>query len=219
MSRTVRPVQAQRGMVRALLDAHGRTYADEAGITLRDKPSPLYQLFVLTLLSSARIGADIAAGSARELFLAGWRTPERMRAATWRERVDALGRGGYRRYDESTSTKLEENAAWLIDEHHGDLRELRPPDGDNEALRAALVQAPRIGAVGAGIFVREVQQVWPELEPFFDDRALDEARRLGLPAEPEELAELTPAGQVPRLACALVRSGASRAIHRPRSTR
>ena len=74
----------------------------------------------------------------RELLHEGWRTPERMREATWQQRVDALGRGGYRRYDESTSTKLEENAAWLIEEHHGDLRELRRDDGDVDALRHAL---------------------------------------------------------------------------------
>jgi len=201
------PHRSRPGIVRALLDAHGRTYADEAGITLRDRPSPLYQLMVMTLLSSARIGADIAMASTRELLHEGWRTPERMREATWQQRVDALGRGGYRRYDESTSTKLEENAAWLIEEHHGDVRELRPDDGDTEALMHALTEAPRIGPVGAGIFVREVQGIWPELQPFFDERALDEAERLGLPTDPAELARLAPHDEITLLASALVRSG------------
>ena len=199
--------RSTRGIVRALLDAHGRTYADEAGITLTDKPAPLYQLMVMTLLSSARIGADVAMASARELFEAGWRTPERMRDATWQQRVDALGRGGYRRYDESTSSKLEENATWLIDEHHGDLRELRPGDDDGEALADELTQAPRIGPVGAGIFMREVQGVWPEVQPFFDRRGLAEAERLGLPTEPAALADLASREDLPRLASALVRSG------------
>jgi hypothetical protein len=201
------------GLVRALIDAHGRTYAEEAGITLRNKPSPLYQLMVMTLLSSARIGADIAMASARELFLAGWRTPEHMRASTWQQRVDALGRGGYRRYDESTATKLDENAAWVLEHYHGDLRELRAEDGDPDELVNRLTAAPRIGPVGAGIFIREVQGVWPELQPFFDDRALDEAARLGLPRNPADLAELAPRGDVPVLASALVRSG-SRARRR-----
>ena len=199
--------RSRSGIVRALLDAHGRSYAEEAGITLRDKPAPLYQLMVMTLLSSARIGADIAMASARELFHAGWRTPEHMCEATWQQRVDALGRGGYRRYDESTATKLEENAAWLLEEHHGDLRELRPEDGDVDVLAHELTEAPRIGPVGAGIFIREVQGVWPELQPFFDDRALEEAERLGLPTDPAKLAELSPQGKVPLLASALVRSG------------
>lgn len=206
MSATVRSSRTQRGVVRALLDAHGHTYAEEAGITLRDKPSPLYQLLVLTLLSSARISAEIAVSATRELFRSGWRTPQRMCEATWQERVDALGRGGYRRYDESTSTKLGESAEWLLDEHHGDLRELRPSDGDVDALRDAITEVPRIGPVGADIFVREVQQVWPEVRPFFDDRALEEARRLGLPTAPARLAELAPDGEAPLLASALVRS-------------
>ena len=70
---------------------------------------------------------------------------------------------------------------------------------------AALTEVPRIGPVGAGIFVREVQDVWPQVRPFFDDRALAEAKRLGLPTDPDELAALAPR-RVARLAAALVRS-------------
>jgi hypothetical protein len=194
-------------VVADLLRRHGTTYADAAGISLADKPSPLFQLLVLTLLSSARISADVAVAAARELFAAGWRTPTKMRAATWQQRVVALGRGGYRRYDESTSTKLEESARWLLEEHHGDLRRLRPRDHDGvDALIEAVAGSPRIGAVGARIFCREVQDVWPEVAPFFDDRALAAADRLGLPAEPTALARLAPRGEVARLAAALVRA-------------
>lgn len=197
----------RRDEVRDLLDRHGTTYASEAGITLRDKPSPLYQLIVLTLLSSARISADIAVASARELFRAGWRTPARMREATWQQRVDALVRGGYRRYDESTSTQLEKNAAYLLETYHGDLRAIRPGrDGDVEQLVKALTGFPRIGPTGARIFCREVQDVWTEVAPFFDDRALDSAKRRGLPADPVELKRLAPRGRVADLAAALVRA-------------
>ncbi|TCO59488.1 hypothetical protein [Actinocrispum wychmicini] len=77
-----------------------RTYAEEAGIHLRDKPSPLYQRLVLSMLLSTRICAGIAVATARELFAAGWYTPRRMADSTWQQRVDALGRGGYARYDE-----------------------------------------------------------------------------------------------------------------------
>jgi hypothetical protein len=101
---------SHRDDVASLLRQHGTTYAEAAGIPLADKPSPLYQLLVLTTLSSTRISADVAVTAARELFRAGWRTPERMRTATWQQRVDALGRGGYRRYDESTATKLADGA-------------------------------------------------------------------------------------------------------------
>jgi hypothetical protein len=194
-------------IVRDLLAEHGRTYADAAGITLRDKPSPLYQLLVLTLLSSARISADIAVTSAAELFRAGWRTPERMRDATWQQRVDALGRGGYRRYDESTSTQLEKNAEFLLEQHGGDLRRIRPGEGGSvDDLLATLTDFPRIGPTGAAIFCREVQAVWPEVGPFFDDRAVASAQALGLPTESDRLAALAPRGRVAELAAALVRA-------------
>ena len=38
----------------------GTTYADEAGITLRDKPMPLFELLVLCMLASKPIDATIA---------------------------------------------------------------------------------------------------------------------------------------------------------------
>src|SRR3546814_7623004 len=104
---------------------------DEAGVTLRDEPSPLYQLLVLTTLSATRISAEIAVAAARELFAAGWRTPEKMREATWQQRVKALGRGRYRRYDESTSTALAAAADHLIAEYDGDLRAIRPEKHDD----------------------------------------------------------------------------------------
>lgn len=193
-----------RQRVRELLDEHGQTFADEAGITLRDKPAPLFQLLVLTLLSSTRINAEIAVASARELFSAGWRTPKRMLESTWQQRVDALGRGGYRRYDESTATKLEECANWLLEEYGGDLRRL--PHENADQVLDAITDAPRVGPVGATIFTREVQDVWPSIRPWFDDRALAQADRLGLPTTPSRLAELAPNGQVSRLAAALVRA-------------
>lgn len=203
------PMTTQRDIVRDLLAEHGTTYAEDAGITLRDKPSPLYQLLVLTTLASTRISADIAVAAARELFSAGWRTPEKMRSATWQQRVDALGRAHYKRYDESTATKLEEGATQLLDDLRGDLRGLRPsgPDGA-EALLEAIAGFPRIGPVGAGIFVREVQDVWP-VGPWFDERTLAAAGDLGLPTEPGRLATLAGEagdGSVARLAAALAKT-------------
>ena len=57
-----------------------------------------------------------------------------MRAATWQQRVNALGRGGYRRYDERTSTMLGDGAALLLDRYAGDLRRLRDDSQDSEEI-------------------------------------------------------------------------------------
>ncbi|MET8742322.1 endonuclease [Streptomyces sp. NPDC004728] len=208
-----------RDTVDALLVRCGTTYAAEAGIRLRNTPQPLYQLLVLSDLLSARIRASVAVSAARALFAHGMRSPRRMAAATWQQRVDALGEGGYRRYDERTATQLGEGAQLLLADYGGDLRRLREEaDGDLDALRAGLRRTPGIGPAGADIFVREVQAVWPEVAPFVDGKALQGAERLGLPASPAKLVELVeraePAGSagpadgrgVAVLAAALVRA-------------
>ncbi|MFF7453247.1 endonuclease [Kitasatospora sp. NPDC008115] len=198
--------------VAALLKSFGRTYADEAGITLRDTPAPLYRLLVLTTLSSVRINADIAVTAARELSAAGLRTPKAMAASRWQARVDALGRAHYVRYDESTATALGRGADLLLDRWHGDLRRLRDEaDGDPARIADLLREFPRIGPVGAGIFCREAQAVWPSLRPSFDDRTLRAAADLGLPHTPTGLAALTPPHDLAHLAAALTRFSLSHA--------
>ncbi|MFG2693028.1 endonuclease [Kitasatospora sp. NPDC048407] len=193
--------------VQDLLDRHGTTYAEQAGIRLRDTPAPLYQLLVLTQLCAIRIRADTAADAARELFADGLRTPRAMTGSSWQQRVDALGRAHYVRYDESTATALGEGAALVRERWHGDLRRLREEaERDPAAIGRLLREVPRIGPVGADIFRREAQLLWPELRPFFDRRALSAAAGLGLPREPDALAALVRPDDLARLSTALVRS-------------
>lgn len=189
-----------------VLQEHGTTYACEAGITLRDKPSPLFQLLVLCMLFAAPIRPSAAVASARELFASGWRTPQRLLDSTWQERVDALGRGGYRRYDESTARYLEDATRRVDEQYGGDLRRLRVrAHGDPRRVHQLLQEFPRIGPTGADIFCREVQAVWPSLRPFFDDRATEGARRAGLPDDRQRLAALIGPPQFAAFAAALVR--------------
>jgi hypothetical protein len=202
-----------RDVVRALLDRAGTTYAEQAGIRLRDTPAPLYRLLVLSVLLSTRIRADIAVAAARTLADAGMGTPDKMVAASWQERVGALGRAGYKRYDESTATALGDGAELLRSQYGGDLRRLRDAaEGDPAGVRKALRAFPRLGPVGADIFCREAQDVWPSLRPAIDGKALDGAVRLGLPADPEELARLTPGRELAPLAAALVRVALDRSL-------
>lgn len=189
-----------RAIARTVIERHGTTYAAEAGIRLADKPAPLYQLTVLSTLLSARIGTAIAVAAARELFRAGFRTPAAMDKATWQQRVDALGRGHYRRYDERTSTMLGEGAALTRQEWDGDLRRIR-----GDALRTEIQRLPGIGPTGADIFCREVQAVWPELRPYVDQRSQKGAAAVGLPTDPRQLAALVPGDELASLCSGLVR--------------
>lgn len=193
--------------VHALLASHGRTYAEEAGIRLRDTPQPLYQLLVLATLLSARIRASVAVAATRALFAAGLRDARRMAEASWQRRVDALGKGGYRRYDERTATMLGDGAGLVLDMYRGDLRGLRRrAGGDRDELRRLLRQIPGMGPTGSDIFLREAQAVWPELVPYLDRKVLQGARRLELPQEPDKLADLVPEDRTAQLAAALVRA-------------
>lgn len=189
-----------------LLEVAGQTYADEAGIRLKNTPAPLYRLLVLAVLLSTRISADIAVAAARELVKAGFGTPKRMLDATWQQRVDALGRGHYVRYDESTSTALAEGAQLLLDEYGGDLRKLREQaDGDLDELRKRLRAVPRLGPVGVDIFCREAQLVWPELRPYIDDKAAQGAEKVGLPKDRGRLAKLVSGDDLAAFTAGMVR--------------
>ncbi|MBH1937727.1 endonuclease [Streptomyces sp. AV19] len=202
-----RTTAAHRRTAQALLEACGRTYAEEAGIRLRDTPQPLYRLLVLACLLSARIRAPVAVATARSLADAGLKSPKAMAAATWQQRVDALGAGGYRRYDERTATQLGDGAELLLGRYRGDVRRMYEAAGGDDAdkLREVLQEIPGLGPAGAGIFLREVQAVWPGIRPYIDGKALEGAAQLGLPQRPEDLARLVDGDRTAALAAALTR--------------
>ncbi|MGX1669334.1 endonuclease [Streptomyces sp. NPDC055400] len=200
-------------VMRQLLRRHGQTYAAEAHIPLKDTPQPLYRTLVLAHLLSARIRASVAVSTLRSLYEAGLRDPKRMTEATWQQRVDALGHGGYRRYDERTATQLGDGGDILIDRWGGDLRRMRQQaDGDADELRRLLQELPGIGPMGADIFLREVQDVWPEFGPFLDSKALQGAERLGLPRRTSDLVRLADETPKAELASALVRAALDKEV-------
>lgn len=193
-------------LVRRLLKVAGTTYAAEAGVRISDKPMPLFQLLVLCMLASKPIDATIAMRAGQELFVDGLRTPKTVLAAGRRTMIRAFGRAHYVRYDESSATRLTDIAERVRDEYSGDLRELgRRSEHDVRAATRMLKQFKGIGDTGADIFLREVQDVWTWVRPYFDKRAIAGAKKLGLPTDPTELGRLAPRDNA-RLAAALVRA-------------
>src|SRR5204863_374483 len=135
--------------------------------------SPLYQMLVAATLASAPVPAETAAAAAAELWAAGLRTPRAMRDAGWQDRVDALGRGRYRRYDERTATELGDQATLLCQRWRGDLRRLRDEaGGDGGRIESLLTGFPGAGPAAASIFRRERQAVSPEAGPLVGQRQL-----------------------------------------------
>jgi len=198
----------QDQIVRALLEQHGRTYAEQLGIDLAaGTPSPLFRWLCAAILMSARIRAEAAVEAARALADQGWTTAAKMAAATWEERTRTLNRAGYARYDESTSRMLGDTAEMLQDKYQGDLRKLRDAaEREPPRERTLLKECKGLGEVGVDIFMREAQIVWCELYPFADGKALQSAATLGLDDDPRALADRVPRKDYPRLLTALVRA-------------
>ncbi|RCV49793.1 HhH-GDP family DNA glycosylase [Marinitenerispora sediminis] len=204
---------SQRRLARAVLDEAGRTLAQEAGVRLADRPAPLWQLLMLTNLLSARISARIALAAERELVAAGGTTPSGMRDLTWQQRVDALGRAHYVRYDESTATRLGDCARILLEDYRGDLRRLPSVERrDRGGLRRDVQRFPGIGPTGADIFCREAQAVWDWLRPYADRLVLRGAERVGLPADSEKLAGLVEPAETAAFAAGLVRAARDKEV-------
>jgi len=200
-------VSSQAERARALIDEHGRTFAEELGLDVaKDTPGPLFGLLVASLLLSTRINSELALSASRELRSAGLTSARKVLEADDQVIWDALERGRYLRKDRTTPM-LRETAQLADAKYDGDLRRLRT-EADGDAGRAAdLVREFKgIGAVGAEIFLREVQVAWPELAPFAGSRALAAAPDHDLPGDTEKLAALVGPDEFPRLAAALVRS-------------
>lgn len=197
----------QKRVVKALLDRHGVTFAREAGINLgKESPAALFQWLCAAILFSARISGDIAVEAARALRKAGWTTPKKMAASRWEDRAATLNRAGYARYDERTATMLGDTAQALLDNYRGNVREVRNAAGRDPAQeRKLLKQFKGLGDTGVDIFFREIQNLWTEIAPFADRKALQAARKLRLPGNAKELSRLVPRRELPRLLAALVR--------------
>jgi len=194
-------------LVDALLERHGRTFTQTLGIDVAENtPAPLFQTLCLALLFSARIRASIAVDAMRALLDAGWTTADHMARANWQSRVRVLNDAGYARFDEKTSTMLGDASNLLIERYGGDLRRLRnQADRKPAEERRLLKEIDGLGDVGVDIFFRDVQAAWPELWPFVDTKAMDGARRIGLPTGAAELSEFVDERDFPRLVTALVR--------------
>ena len=195
-------------VVEALLERHGQTYAEELRIDIaKGTPSALFKLACAAILFSARIGAKQGVTAARALFDQGWTTAQKLTGSTWDERVRVLNQHGYARYDERTATMRGDAGELLLDRYGGDLRKLREAAGrDPGKERRLLLDLKGLGNVGVDIFFREIQIPWEELYPFADRRALNEAKRLGLPDDAKALARGHDRPTFARLVTALVRT-------------
>jgi endonuclease III len=198
-------VDESKQVVRRLIKLAGTTYAAEAGVQLKNTPMPLFQLLVLCMLASKPIDATIAMRAGHELFKAGLRTPKTVLECQRPTMINAFGRASYARYDESSADRLTGMARLLSDKYSGDLRKIEEAGRhDIAATTRMLKDFKGIGDTGTDMYLREIQDTWTWVRPYFDERTTKAAKTLGLPADQKKLGALAPRSSA-RLAAALTR--------------
>lgn len=134
--------------------------SSDLGIELHTRrESALFRWFLACLLFGKPIQQTVAARAYHQLVNEGLTTPEKLVAAGWGRLVEALGRGHYVRFDESTATKLLEICQQLI-ERYGSVRGLLKECATPAELERRLQEFKGIGPMTARIFVRDVMPVW-----------------------------------------------------------
>ncbi|WP_221761082.1 hypothetical protein [Kibdelosporangium aridum] len=116
------------------------------------------------------------------------------------QRATVLREAGWRHPPALTASMLGDLAQVVLDRYRGDLRRLRTEVKRNPSqVCALLTELPGVDNGAVDLFFREIQALWPEVEPFADRHALMAARRLALGQSARDLAELVRAGGTEKL--------------------
>ncbi len=170
------------------LKSHFSLYSEDLGIDLW-QPDGRFKWFLASLLFGARVDEGVAANSYMAFQKAGLDSPEKITAAGWDELVLVLDKGGYRRYDFSTATKLLHIMDELVERYSPSkypLEELRRRSTDTKDLERRLQEFKGIGPVTTQIFLRELREPW-KVNPEISSRELKMAECLGIDINRERL--------------------------------
>lgn len=163
------------------LKSYFSLYSEDLGIDLR-QPDGRFKWFLASLLFGARVDEGVAANTYMAFQKAGLDSLEKITAAGWDELVLILDKGGYRRYDFSTATKLLRVMEGLVERYGPSkypLEELRRQSADTKDLERRLQEFKGIGPVTTQIFLRELREPW-KVNPEVSSRELKMAEYLGL---------------------------------------
>ncbi len=134
------------------------TSATDLGLTLTaEDEQALFGWFLASYLFGKRISQGIAAQAWTVLYRRyGLDTPRKMLNLSWRQLVDYLGEGHYRRYDESTATRLLDACRQLQEDYRGSFARLRDASADRADFERRLQTLKGVGPKTCEIFMREV---------------------------------------------------------------
>jgi len=169
-------------ILKSLLKKFGQPFSEELGINLKSKKSSeVFKWFLASILFGARISETIAkntywAAEAHKVL-----TPQRIKKVGWSFLVKrVMGEGGYVRYDGKTSTTLLDISNKLIKDYEGNLNNLHKRAKDSKDLEQRLEEFKGVGSITVNIFLRELREIWPKVDPGFSPLVKLAARKLGI---------------------------------------
>jgi len=116
----------------------------------------LFGWFLASFLFGNRISQAIAARAWHVIVQEhGCDTPARLGACSHAQLVHMLGEGGYRRYDESTATRLSLLCRALVADYGGGILGVAAAAGEREDFERRLLAFKGVGPVTLAIFMRE----------------------------------------------------------------
>lgn len=133
------------------------TSAADLGLTLAvdDEPA-LFGWFLASYLFGKRISQGIAAQAWTVLYRQyGRDTPRKLLGLSRQQLVGYLGEGHYRRYDESTATRLLDVCHHLQEAYGGSFVRLRDASTDRVDFESRLQRLKGVGPKTCEIFMRE----------------------------------------------------------------
>ncbi|RRN78236.1 DNA methylase [Pseudoxanthomonas sp. SGD-10] len=124
-------------------------------VRLGDEAS-LFAWFLAAFLFGNRISHAAAARTWQVIVREhGCDTPARLCACSHAQLVRMLGEGGYRRYDESTASRLAQLCRTLLDDYGGGILGVHAAAGDRAEFERRLLEFRGVGPVTLRIFMRE----------------------------------------------------------------
>lgn len=157
-----------------------QSYSSELGLDL-NRSEDRFKWFLVSILFSKRISANIAKKTYHRFEKEGLTTPEKILEAGWDRLVEVLDSGGYARYDFSTATNLLKTMEELK-ARYGNIDELHCVSSSLQDLERRLQEFHGVGPVCVNIFLRELRGVWKKARSNPSIMAMNLAQKIGLEA-------------------------------------
>lgn len=163
-----------------LLAEHGSVPLADLGLENSEKATgeTIVAHLFNALLSSARIGHDIAHKTLQCLIKNNYQNLEALKKSTWEQRTEVLTEGGYTRYREKTATYLGDLASLIEETYDGNPIKLL--SGSRKNIEQRLKEIKGLGPLGVDIFFETVQTVEPSVAPYMGKRNVSAAKEMGL---------------------------------------